>query len=194
MDSVNPDVLKALVDRRLDDARSAAEHRRLVCRLRRHTMSVIWTQAPSEDVRRAASPDWWPPWRPLGLDGSRLRVGLRYAAQCAVLCALFAAGTALAGAVSLPLPGNLLGMLLLLGLLSLGVVRPAHVQDGSGLLLRHLAFFFIPLNVGLIAWHGLFASSGIALAVSLTGSAVIGMVAAGLIAQWMSPRGDRDAS
>jgi holin-like protein len=120
-------------------------------------------------------------------------VGFTYAAQCAVLCALSLTGTALTESFSLPVPGNLIGMLLLLGLLRLGVVKPARVQDGAGLLLRHLVFFFIPLNVGVIARRGLFASSGVALAISLIGSAVLGIFAAGLIAQWTSARGGHGA-
>lgn len=124
----------------------------------------------------------------------RARLGLRLVGQFALLVLLFYAGTAVVVATGVPLPGNLVGMLLLLGLLRLGVVRPGHVQDLAGLALRHLNFFFVPLAVGLMSWTGLLAASGVALGLSLLGSAVAGLAVSGLVGQRLSRRGgDRDA-
>ena len=123
-----------------------------------------------------------------------LRLGLRLAGQLAVLALLFYAGTALVQLTSVPLPGNLVGMLLLLGLLRLGLVRLEQVQDLAGFALKHLNFFFIPLAVGLMTWSGLLAASGLALGVSLFGSAVVCLATAGLVAKRLVGRGgDYDA-
>jgi holin-like protein len=103
--------------------------------------------------------------------------------QGALLVLLFYAGTAVVEATRVPLPGNLVGMLLLLGLLRLGVVRPEQVQDLTGFVLQHLNFFFVPLAVGLMAWTGLLAESGLALGLSLLGSAVACLAVAGLVGQ-----------
>ena len=51
----------------------------------------------------------------------------------------------------LPLPGSLVGMLILLLLLQLRVVRLEHVSAVSDFLLGHLPFFFIPAGVALMA-------------------------------------------
>lgn len=51
----------------------------------------------------------------------------------------------------LPLPGSLIGMLILLLLLQFHVVRLAHVSTISNFLLGHLSFFFIPAGVALMA-------------------------------------------
>jgi holin-like protein len=122
------------------------------------------------------------------------RVGLRYAIQVVFLYLLFVVGSALSDLLALPLPGSLVGLLLLLLLLYLGVIRPADVQETAAIVVQHLNFFFIPLVVGLMAWRGLFATRGLALAVSLVASVAIGLVAAGLVAQRLSSRGAPDAA
>ena len=118
-----------------------------------------------------------------------LRLAPRLAAQFLLLVALFYAGTALVEAVRLPLPGNLVGMLLLLGLLRAGAVRLDQVQDAAALVLQHLNFFFLPLAVGLMAWGGLLGASGAGLALSLAGSAAVCLAVAGLVGQRLSRRG-----
>jgi len=112
-----------------------------------------------------------------------LRLGLRLAGQFLLLVALSYAGTALVQATGVPLPGNLVGMLLLLVLLRLGMVRLEHVEEAAGLLLTHLNLFFIPLAVGLMAWGGLLGASGLGLGVSLAGSAAVCLAVAGLAGQ-----------
>jgi holin-like protein len=119
----------------------------------------------------------------------QLRLGLKLAGQFLLLVLLFCAGAALVGATGLPLPGNLVGMLLLLALLRLGVVRLEHVQDASTLVLKHLNLFFVPLAVGLMAWGGLLGASGAGLGVSLAGSAAVCLAVAGLIGQRLARHG-----
>ena len=130
------------------------------------------------------------PILPLGPGVSRrLRLGSRLAGQFLLLVLLFYTGTELVRATSVPLPGNLVGMLLLLGLLRLGVVRLEQVQDAATLLLQHLNLFFIPLAVGLMAWGGLLGASGIGLGVSLAGSAAVCLAVAGLAGQRLARTG-----
>ena len=113
----------------------------------------------------------------------RLRLSFRLAGQFPLLVVLFYAGAALVQATGMPLPGNLVGMLLLLALLRLGVVRLEHVEEAAGLLLKHLNLFFIPLAVGLMAWGGLLGTSGLGLGLSLAGSAAVCLAVAGLAGQ-----------
>jgi holin-like protein len=73
----------------------------------------------------------------------------------------FEASHAFVGVLQLPIPGNLLGMLLLVALLTSGVVRLAWVEAGVSLLVRHLAFLFIPIAVGLMTFQDLFVRNGV---------------------------------
>jgi holin-like protein len=121
--------------------------------------------------------------------GPALALGLRLARQFAILSLLFGIGSLLVQRLGLPLPGNLVGMLLLLLLLHLGVVRTEQLQDLTTLALRHLNFFFVPFAVGLMTWTTLLATSGPALGLSLVGSALVGLLTAGLVGQVLAARG-----
>lgn len=112
-----------------------------------------------------------------------LRYGLRFSGQCVLLYLLYTVGSLVTRVLHLPLPGNLVGMLLLLLLLRLGVLQPAHVREASTLIVRHFNFFFVPLVVGLMAWTGLFATRGVILGTSLVGSVIVGLATAGFVAQ-----------
>ena len=72
-----------------------------------------------------------------------------------ILLAFLAAGTLLVRATRLPIPGNVLGMVLLTAALQLRLVRVAWVADAAAVLLRHLALFFVPPGVGLMLYFGL---------------------------------------
>lgn len=120
-----------------------------------------------------------------------LGILFRFARQFAILVAVWYAGTTLVQATGVPLPGNLVGMLLLLWLLHQGVVRLDHVQDVAALLVKHLNLFFIPVAVGLMAWGGLLSANGVGLALCLAGSAAVGLVAAGRTSQRLASEGVR---
>lgn len=54
--------------------------------------------------------------------------------------------------VHIPLPGSIIGMILLFICLLTGVVKLEMIEEISRFLLDHLAFFFIPAGVGLLAY------------------------------------------
>lgn len=56
--------------------------------------------------------------------------------------------------LSVPVPGNILGMLLLLIALKIKLVKLEDVELFGNFLLSHLAIFFIPICVGIIAVTG----------------------------------------
>lgn len=103
--------------------------------------------------------------------------------QLAGLWALTVAGTVCAQALALPIPGNLAAMILLYLLLSLGIVKIAWFDAAGSFLVKHLAFFFIPVAVGVMDAGGLLAAHGVGIALTLFASAVIGIVLAGVVAE-----------
>jgi holin-like protein len=114
--------------------------------------------------------------------------------QIAALLLISQAGHAFVGALQLPFPGNLVGMLMLFALLTSGMIRLEWVEAGASLLVRHLAFFFIPIAVGLMAFGDLFVSQGVAIVVTLTVSAAVGIWVAGLTSQVLTRRRGGDTS
>ena len=103
--------------------------------------------------------------------------------QLASLIVINRAGYMLAHGLSLRLPGNLVGMLILFALLSGRLVRLEWIQEGASILTRHLAFFFIPIAVGLIAFKEVFLQHGLAILGTLIVSATAGILLCGFIAQ-----------
>ncbi len=98
-------------------------------------------------------------------------------------------GTLGVRALGLPVPGNLAGMILLYALLSLGIIKIAWFDATGSFLVKHLAFFFIPVAVGVMDAGGLLAAHGIAITLTLILSAVLGIALSGLVAQCIARRG-----
>ncbi|ACL19626.1 LrgA family protein [Desulfitobacterium hafniense DCB-2] len=119
--------------------------------------------------------------------------GLRFILQIALLWVIYQLGNWVAAKSHLPIPGNVLGMIILFLLLLAGIVRMEWIEEGADLLLKHLAFFFIPIAVGLMQWIGLFQLSGVQLLVSIVlGTAVCVMVmnsVTALLVRFCSPKG-----
>lgn len=111
--------------------------------------------------------------------------------QILLLWAVFRCGSYLVELLNLALPGNVAGMLLMFGLLASGVVKPAWIEVGGGFLLKHFAFFFIPISVGLMAFGPLMRQSGASLLAILLVSAVVGVIVTGLLVQVMHARSSR---
>ena len=112
-------------------------------------------------------------------------------AQLGALILINKVGYVAMKALHVPLPGNLLGMLFLFVLLRSGLVRQEWLQATSSILTRHLAFFFIPITVGLMGFSRLLMDSGVAIVVSLLTSAGIGICACGMAAQTLAHRLER---
>ena len=64
--------------------------------------------------------------------------------------------------LKIPIPGNVLGMMLLFICLCLGIIKLDMIKEISSFLLDHLAFFFIPSGVALIACINILAGNWIA--------------------------------
>ena len=52
--------------------------------------------------------------------------------------------------LNLPLPGNVVGLIIFIGSLFLGIIKLDWVESASSVIVRHLAFFFIPIVVAII--------------------------------------------
>ncbi len=116
----------------------------------------------------------------------RVPASLRIAAQVAGLWFFSAGGSWLAGVAHLPIPGNVIGLSALFIALCTGLVKTEWLDLGGGVLTKHLAFFFVPLTVGLMGFGAVFAQAGFALIVTLFVSAAVGLVAAGHATQLLA--------
>jgi putative effector of murein hydrolase LrgA (UPF0299 family) len=88
--------------------------------------------------------------------------------------------------LGLPMPGPVVGLMLLLGLLlardrfailARGPLQDDGVEDASRGLLAHLSLLFVPAGVGVVQKLDLIAAHGIAVAVVLAVSVVVTLLA-----------------
>lgn len=91
------------------------------------------------------------------------------------------AGELIARGLGLPIPGTIVGMLLLLlGLVFFQTCR-TQVQPAVKVLIQYLTLLFFPIGAGLILeWHT-FAQHGMAIIVALAVGTVISIVAVSLL-------------
>lgn len=78
--------------------------------------------------------------------------------------------------VHIPIPGNIIGMILLLIALLTGVVKLEYINTVTQFLLSHLALFFVPASAGLLAVTGLLEGSWYKLLIISVVSTLIFMV------------------
>jgi holin-like protein len=116
-----------------------------------------------------------------------------------LLCQL--AGEIIVRGLALPMPGPVIGMLLLLillllrdrfALLARGPLQGNGVENGARGLLAHLSLLFVPAGVGVVQKLDLLAEHGLAIATILAISVVITLlvtVATFLIANRLMTRG-----
>ena len=101
-----------------------------------------------------------------------------------VLCQLL--GEAAARAFALPLPGPVLGLLLLLALLALRGGPDDGMREASGGLLRHLSLLFVPAGVGVVTQLDALRQDWMAAGAAILVSTALGLVVTGLVMQRLS--------
>ena len=120
-----------------------------------------------------------------------LRKILHISWQILLLWLVFRLGSYLVDLLGVALPGNVAGMLIMFALLATGAVKPSVIETGGGFLLKHFAFFFIPISVGLMAFGPLMRDSGLTLLAVLALSAMAGMAVTGVSVQFLRGRSSR---
>jgi holin-like protein len=117
------------------------------------------------------------------------RVAVVYAGGAAILLALLVVGHEAVALLRLPVPGSVLGMVLLAGVLHAGWLPERWVRPFAELLIRHMALLYIPPGVGVMVYAGLIRREWLPLvAAGVVGmTAVLGVV--GRVQQRMERRG-----
>ena len=76
---------------------------------------------------------------------------MRIPLQLALILSLCIAGEFFNRVVGVPLPGNIIGMVMLLFLLCVKAVKPEQISGVSNFFLKHLALFFLPPSIAIMA-------------------------------------------
>lgn len=116
---------------------------------------------------------------------------IKYLIQFAIILIVCFLGELLYSSLNIPIPGNILGMLLLLILLLTGLLKMSMIEDVSNFMLKHLSFFFIPAAVGLITSFSLLQGRWTALLMIVVISTFIVAVVTGLTTQLLMKRREK---
>lgn len=108
--------------------------------------------------------------------------------QFGIILAIGFIGEMINIAFDIPIPGSVIGMVLLFTCLASGIVKLTMVDEISRFLLDHLAFFFIPAGVGLIAYMDVLKSNAIAILTITISVTFVVMAAAGYTVQLLLRR------
>lgn len=83
-----------------------------------------------------------------------------------------------------PLPGNVIGLMLLVLSLFAGWVKLEWIEQSAQFLLKHMMIFFAPTIVGTIVFFSMIGQEFLAIAVSLAGSTLAVLLATA----WLTSR------
>jgi len=110
---------------------------------------------------------------------------LRGLLQMAIIFALWMAGEMISRGLQIPIPGSIIGMVLLFVFLVTGVIRLQWIEEASNFLLDNMGILFVPFGVSLLAMTDVLGSNLLALAVIVPVSVVLVMGVSGLLVQYL---------
>lgn len=105
--------------------------------------------------------------------------------EALIIFAICLIGDAIVELTGIPIPGNIIGLLLFLVALCTKIIKVEQVDTVSTFFLDHLAFFFVPAGVNLMTSLGLLKSSIVQIIIVCIVTTAIIIASTGLIVQFI---------
>ncbi|MBC5639218.1 MULTISPECIES: CidA/LrgA family protein [Clostridia] len=114
--------------------------------------------------------------------------------EAIIIFGIYLLGVLITDITGVPIPGNVIGMVILFLLLYLKVIKVEQISTISNFFLEHLAFFFIPAGVGLISSFSVIKNIWLQLLIVCFVTTAITMICTGLVVQKIANKkeGDKD--
>lgn len=114
--------------------------------------------------------------------------------EAIIIFGIYLLGVLITDITGVPIPGNVIGMVILFLLLYLKVIKVEQISTISNFFLEHLAFFFIPAGVGLISSFSVIKNIWLQLLIVCFVTTSITMICTGLVVQKIANKkeGDKD--
>ena len=94
--------------------------------------------------------------------------------------------------LDLPIPGNVMGMGLLLLALTTGWIDVKWIEEAADILLSNMTLFFVPAGVGVMVYSDLIAAEWLPITVATIISTFVVMAVTGLLAEKLENREQDD--
>lgn len=104
--------------------------------------------------------------------------------QCSIIFGCLAAGEFLTWILNIPVPGSILGMLLLTFLLQEKIVKLESVKGISRFLVSNMGFFFVPPGVAIMLYFDVIAAEWLPITVATVVSIALVLVVTGQVHQY----------
>jgi len=117
-----------------------------------------------------------------------MKMGLIVSTQIAFLILVSWLMNKLVQWLHIPVPGSILGMILVFLLLQMKLLPRKWLEAGSNWLIATMLLFFIPPAVGIISYRQLLVDTGWQIVLVIVLGTVIVMVCSGLVAQVIAKR------
>lgn len=98
-----------------------------------------------------------------------------------VIIMLFLMGGDLLSRAGVPLPGNVIGMMLLTSALALKLVKAEWVRPAAEFLVDNLSLLFVPAGVGVMAYFDIISRNWLPIAISVLLSTLLIVLVAGTL-------------
>ncbi|MGE7842017.1 CidA/LrgA family protein [Lysinibacillus sp. NPDC093712] len=113
---------------------------------------------------------------------------VRIIVQIGILNIFYYIGVGIVSYLHIPLPGSVIGLLLLALLLNFKIIKVEYIQDGAGFLIGVLTLFFIPATVGIIDYPELMSTTGLFIILAVIASTLISIYLTGVLTQLIEKR------
>ena len=110
-----------------------------------------------------------------------------------ILGALFI-GYEITALTQIPVPANVLGLMLLFFALLSGLIKLKEVKETADFILKYLALFFVVPTVGIMVYFDLLSSEAVKIFVPIILSILLGLFAAGRVTQFFINKSGKDFS
>lgn len=123
--------------------------------------------------------------------------GLLLLAQLCLIMGVYAAGCAIASVLPIALPGNILGMVLLLVLLGTHILKTKYISDACDYLIDNMSVFFIPAGVAIMGCFSMLEASAAKFAFVCIATTVIVFLATSytvLFVSWIMAKLGKDTA
>ncbi|MGE5454634.1 MAG: CidA/LrgA family protein [Methylocystaceae bacterium] len=111
---------------------------------------------------------------------------MRFLLQAAIIFALWVIGEMISRGLQLPIPGSIIGMVLLFIMLSCRLIRLEWIEQVGEFSLDNMGLLFIPIGVSLLDMTNILGHNLLALIVITVVGVVMVMGVSGLVVQWLA--------
>lgn len=110
---------------------------------------------------------------------------MNYLKQLMIILIAYFAGVIIQWAFNLPIPGTVLGLIILFLALYSGIVKTEMIEDICEVLISHMSFLFVPAGVGLITAFGMLQGNILSFSIIILVSTVVVWIVTAFVVKFL---------